>query len=54
MPTIDDSIDILDYAVAQLKFFCLTFENETFINATSEAECLGAALTLDGIVERLR
>jgi hypothetical protein len=54
MPTIEDSVDILNYAAAQLQFFRLTFENETFINATSEAECLGAALTLDGIVERLR
>jgi hypothetical protein len=30
-----------------------TGEYETFINATSETECLGAALTLDAITDRL-
>lgn len=53
MTTIHDSVDVLDYAIAQLQFFRLTFENETFINATSETECLGAALTLDAITDRL-
>jgi len=53
MKTIHDSTDVLDYAIAQLQFFRLIFENETFINATSETECLGAALTLDTITDRL-
>ena len=53
MKTIHDSVDVLDYAIARLQFFRLIFESETFINATSETECLGGALTLDSIMEHL-
>lgn len=54
MKTIHDSVDVCDYAIARLQFFRLIFESETFVNATSETECLGGALTLDSIIEDLR